>query len=35
VWNQRDTENQLRAIVLAHHPAVLDLFSSLDRDVSW
>ena len=34
VWNQRDTENQLRAIVMAYHPAVLDLFSSLDRDIS-
>ena len=34
VWNQRDTENQLRAIVLAYHPAVLHLFSSLDRDIS-
>ena len=34
VWNKRDTENQLRAIVLAYHPAVLELFSSLDRDIS-
>jgi len=34
VWNQRDTENQLRAIVMAYHPAVLELFSSLDRDIS-
>jgi transposase len=34
VWNQRDTENQLRAIVQAYHPAVLELFSSLDRDIS-
>lgn len=34
VWNQRDTENQLRAIVMAYHPAVLALFSSLDRDIS-
>jgi transposase len=33
VWNQRDTENQLRAIVMAYHPAVLELFSSLDRDI--
>ena len=33
VWNQRDTENQLRAIVQAYHPAVLHLFSSLDRDI--
>jgi transposase len=34
VWNQRDTENQLRAIVQVYHPAVLHLFSSLDRDIS-
>ncbi len=34
VWNQRDTENQLRAIVMAYHPAVLELFSSLDRGIS-
>jgi len=34
VWNQRDVENQLRAIVQAYHPAVLSLFSSLDRDIS-
>ena len=34
VWNQRDTENQLRAIVQAYHPGVLHLFSSLDRDIS-
>lgn len=34
VSNQRDVENQLRAIVLAYHPAVLGLFSSLDRDIS-
>ncbi|WP_198955305.1 transposase [Kineosporia sp. R_H_3] len=34
VWNQRDVENQLRAIVLAYHPAVLHLFSSLDRDIT-
>jgi transposase len=34
VASQRDTENQLRAIVMAYHPAVLDLFSSLDRDIS-
>jgi len=33
VSNQRDVENQLRAIVLAYHPAVLGLFSSLDRDI--
>jgi len=34
VCNQRDTENQVRAVVLAYHPAVLGLFSSLDRDIS-
>jgi transposase len=34
VCNQRDSENQLRAIVQAYHPAVLHLFSSLDRDIS-
>jgi transposase len=34
VWNQRDVENQLRAIVQTYHPAVLHLFSSLDRDIS-
>ena len=34
VSNQRDVENQLRAIVLAYHPAVLGLFSSLDRDIT-
>lgn len=34
VWNQRDTENQLRAIVQTYHPAVLHLFSTLDRDIS-
>ena len=34
IWNQRDVENQLRAIVMAYHPAVLHLFSSLDRDIS-
>ena len=33
VWNQRDTENQLRAIVQVYHPGVLHLFSSLDRDI--
>jgi hypothetical protein len=32
--NQRGTENELRAIVMAYHPAVLELFSSLDRDIS-
>lgn len=34
VWNQRDVENQLRAIVQAYHPAAPHLFSSLDRDIS-
>lgn len=34
VWNQRDVENQLRSIVLAYHPGVLRLFSSLDRDIT-
>jgi transposase len=34
IWNQRDVENQLRAIVLAYHPGVLHLFSSLDRDIT-
>jgi len=34
IWNQRDVENQLRAIVLAYHPGVLNLFSSLDRDIA-
>ena len=34
VWNQRDVENQLRAIVLTFHPGVLHLFSSLDRDIT-
>jgi len=34
IWNQRDVENQLRAIVEVYHPAVLHLFSSLDRDIS-
>jgi hypothetical protein len=33
VSNQRDVENQLSAVVLAYHPAVLALFSSLDRDI--
>jgi transposase len=33
IWNQRDVENQLRAAVQAYHPAVLHLFSSLDRDI--
>ena len=34
VWNQRDVENQLRALVETYHPAVLHLFSSLDRDIT-
>ncbi len=34
IFNQRDVENQLRAIVLTFHPAVLQLFSSLDRDIT-
>ncbi|MGW2074934.1 IS110 family transposase [Streptomyces sp. NPDC001953] len=34
VWNQRDLKNQLRAILESYHPAVLHLFSSLDRDIS-
>lgn len=34
VWNQRDVENRLRAIVQAYHPGVLHLFSSLDRDIT-
>ncbi|MGL5823978.1 MAG: IS110 family transposase [Nocardioides sp.] len=34
IANQRDVENQLRAIVLAYHPAALHLFSSLDRDIT-
>jgi transposase len=34
IWNQRDVENQLRAIVQTYHPAALHLFSSLDRDIS-
>jgi transposase len=34
VWNQRDVENQLRATVQTYHPAVLHLFSTLDRDIS-
>jgi transposase len=34
IRNQRDVENQLRAIVAVYHPAVLHLFSSLDRDIS-
>lgn len=34
IFNQRDVENQLRSIVLAYHPGVLHLFSSLDRDIT-
>lgn len=34
VWRQRDLENQLRAVMEAYNPAVLHLFSSLDRDIS-
>lgn len=34
IFNQRDVENQLRAVVLTYHPAVLALFSSLDRDIT-
>jgi transposase len=34
VRNQIDAENQLRAIIEAYHPAVLHLFSSLDRDIT-
>lgn len=34
VSNQRDVENQLRAIIETYHPAVLHLFSSLDRDIT-
>ncbi len=34
IQNQRDVENQLRAIVLTFHPGVLHLFSSLDRDIT-
>jgi transposase len=34
VWNQRDLENQLRSTMEAYNPAVLHLFSSLDRDIS-
>jgi len=34
IWNQRDKENHLRAIVATYHPAVLHPFSSLDRDIS-
>ena len=34
ICNQRDVENQLRAIVAVYHPAVLHLFSSLDREIT-
>jgi transposase len=34
IFNQRDVKNQLRATVSAFHPAVLHLFSSLDRDIT-
>ncbi|WP_188897160.1 IS110 family RNA-guided transposase [Microlunatus endophyticus] len=34
IVNQRDVENQLRSIVMAYHPGVLHLFSSLDRDIA-
>lgn len=34
VWQQRDVENQLRATMEAYNPAVLHLFSSLDRDIA-
>lgn len=34
IFNQRDVENQLRAIVQVYHPSALHLFSSLDRDIS-
>lgn len=34
IWNQRDVENQLRAVVLSFHRGVLHLFSSLDRDIT-
>lgn len=34
ICNQRDVENQLRAIVQVYHPSVLHLFSSLDRDIT-
>lgn len=34
VWNQRDLENQLRTTMEAYNPAVLHLFSTLDRDIS-
>ncbi|WP_269770357.1 IS110 family transposase [Mycobacterium dioxanotrophicus] len=31
---QVDTENRLRSVLEAYHPAPLHLFSSLDRDIS-
>jgi transposase len=34
ILNQRDVENQLRAVVQTYHPGALHLFSSLDRDIS-
>jgi transposase len=34
IGNQRDVENQLRAVLLTYHPGVLHLFSSLDRDIT-
>jgi len=34
VASQRDAENRLRSALLAYHPAVLHVFSSLDRDIS-
>src|SRR5699024_3527611 len=34
VWRQRDVQNQLRATMQTYNPAVLHLFSSLDRDIS-
>ena len=35
ICNQRDVENQLRGIVQTYQPAVLHLFSSLDRISRW
>ncbi|TIH36162.1 IS110 family transposase [Subtercola vilae] len=34
IRNQRDLENQLRATMEAYNPAVLHLFSTLDRNIS-
>ena len=34
IWEQRDVESKLRGIVQNYYPAVLPLFSSLDRDIS-